>query len=66
MGLFVGMAANVGLGRLIRNQLYEVSPLDPMVIAAVLIAMGAWPFSRPCCRRGARPGWNPAEVLNGQ
>jgi predicted permease len=66
MGLLVGMAANVALGRLIRNQLYDVSPLEPMVIVAVLITMGAVALLASVlpARRATRV--NPAEVLNGQ
>jgi ABC-type antimicrobial peptide transport system permease subunit len=34
-GLVVGLAASLGAGRLMRDLLYEIKPLDPAVYAAV-------------------------------
>jgi cell division protein FtsL len=57
------MAANVALSRLIERQLYEVRPLDPMVILLVLLTMGA--VALVACAVPARRATtvNPAEVL---
>jgi len=44
LGLVVGLAASLAVGRLVRDLLYEVKPLDPMVftaVAAVLLAVSA-------------------------
>jgi predicted permease len=62
-GLLIGLAANVGLGRLIQQQLYEVQPLDPVVIALVLVTMGT--VALLACAIPARRATqvNPAEVL---
>jgi putative ABC transport system permease protein len=39
-GLFIGAVASVALQRVIENQLYQVSPTDPLVFAGVLVLMG--------------------------
>jgi predicted permease len=44
LGLVVGLAASLAVGRLMRDLLYEIKPLDPMVftaVAAVLLAVAA-------------------------
>jgi ABC-type antimicrobial peptide transport system permease subunit len=48
IGVIVGLAGTVGLSRLVANQLYEISPRDPLTFSAtagVLIAVAviaAW------------------------
>ena len=39
IGLFVGLAAALALGRLIAAQLFAISPHDPVLLAATLIAL---------------------------
>ncbi len=41
LGLLVGGAAAVGLGRLIRSLLYDVQPLDPAILASVAVILAA-------------------------
>jgi ABC-type antimicrobial peptide transport system permease subunit len=44
LGLVVGLAASLAVRRLMRDLLYEIKPLDPMVftaVAAVLLAVAA-------------------------
>jgi len=44
LGLVVGLAASLAVGRLMRDLLYEIKPLDPKVftaVAAVLLAVAA-------------------------
>ena len=48
-GLVVGLAASLAAGRLMRDLLYEIKPLDPVVLAAVaatLIAVAAFANER--------------------
>jgi predicted permease len=52
-GLVVGLAASVEAGRLMRDLLYEIKPLDPVVFAAVaatLIAVAAFACIVPAWR----------------
>ena len=39
IGLLVGVAASIGAGKLLAQQLYEVSSADPLVIATVALAL---------------------------
>jgi predicted permease len=39
LGLLVGLAASLEAGRLIRDLLYEIKPLDPAVFAAVAVTL---------------------------
>jgi hypothetical protein len=43
VGLAVGAGAAVGLLRLMKSLLFEVSPLDPVTYAAVAAVVGRWP-----------------------
>jgi hypothetical protein len=52
-GLVVGVAAALGLGRVLESQLFGVSMADPVVIAAAIVALGVsalvaiwWPARR--------------------
>jgi ABC-type antimicrobial peptide transport system permease subunit len=38
-GVFVGMAASLGLSELVRSQLFGVQPSDPLTMASVLVLM---------------------------
>jgi predicted permease len=52
-GLVVGLAASLGAGRLMRNLLYEIKPLDPVVyaaVAAMLLAVAAFACVVPAWR----------------
>jgi predicted permease len=52
-GLVVGLAASLAAGRLMRDLLYEIKPLDPVVFAAVaatLIAVAAFACVIPAWR----------------
>jgi len=40
-GLSVGIAGSAGLTRLLGNMLYEVRPLDPLVLGAVVLLLAA-------------------------
>jgi ABC-type antimicrobial peptide transport system permease subunit len=56
LGLAVGLAASLEAGRLMRDLLYEIKPLDPMVfaaVAAVLLAVAAFACFVPA-RRASR------------
>jgi predicted permease len=39
LGLIVGLAASLEAGRLVRDLLYEINPLDPLVYAAVAVTL---------------------------
>jgi putative ABC transport system permease protein len=41
VGLAVGIAAAISLGRLVESLLYEVRPADPLVIGVVTALLGA-------------------------
>jgi ABC-type antimicrobial peptide transport system permease subunit len=52
-GLALGVAASLGLGRVLESQLFGVSMADPVVIAAAVVSLGAsalvaiwWPARR--------------------
>jgi predicted permease len=52
-GLVVGLAASLAAGRLIRDLLYEIKPLDPtvfFVVAAILLAVAALACILPAWR----------------
>ena len=52
-GLIVGLAASLAVGRLMRDLLYEIKPLDPMVytaVAATLLAVAAFACIVPAWR----------------
>ncbi len=56
LGLAVGLGASLEAGRLIRDLLYEIEPLDPVVfavVAAVLLAVAAFACFVPA-RRASR------------
>jgi predicted permease len=56
LGLIVGLAASLEAGRLMRDLLYEIDPLDPAVfaaVAAVLLAVAAFACFFPA-RRASR------------
>ena len=56
LGLVVGLAASLQVGRLMRDLLYEIKPLDPAVfavVAAVLLAVAAFACFLPA-RRASR------------
>jgi predicted permease len=56
LGLVVGLAASLEVGRLMRDLLYEIKPLDPLVfaaVAAVLLAVAAFACFIPA-RRASR------------
>jgi putative ABC transport system permease protein len=56
LGLIVGLAASLEVGRLMRDLLYEIDPLDPAVfaaVAAVLVAVAALACFFPA-RRASR------------
>ena len=58
--MVIGFPAAFAAGRLIRSQLYEVSPYDPFALTAaaiLLIAIGPWspPGSRPDVRLRSIP-----------
>jgi ABC-type antimicrobial peptide transport system permease subunit len=53
LGLFTGLAASLEVGRLMRDLLYEIKPLDPAVFAAVaatLLAVAAFACLVPAWR----------------
>jgi ABC-type antimicrobial peptide transport system permease subunit len=53
LGLFTGLAASLEVGRLMRDLLYEIKPLDPAVFAAVaatLLAVAAFACIVPAWR----------------
>jgi predicted permease len=53
VGLVAGLAASLGAGRLMRDLLYEIKPLDPVVYAAVaatLLAVAAFACIVPAWR----------------
>jgi putative ABC transport system permease protein len=53
VGLGVGLAVSLGVGRLMRDLLYEIKPLDPAVFAAVaatLLAVAAFACIVPAWR----------------
>jgi putative ABC transport system permease protein len=62
-GLAVGLAASVGLSRVIESRLYHVSPWDPFAAggAVGLLMLVAFAATRPAVRRATRV--DPAEVL---
>ena len=45
IGLGVGLAATLALGRLLRSMLYGVEPADPLVLAGVLVVLSATAFA---------------------
>jgi putative ABC transport system permease protein len=56
LGLAAGLAASLEAGRLVRDLLYEIEPLDPAVfavVAAVLLAVAAFACFVPA-RRASR------------
>jgi predicted permease len=56
LGLLVGLAASLEVGRLMRDLLYEIKPLDPTVfavVAAVLLAVASFACFVPA-RRASR------------
>jgi putative ABC transport system permease protein len=63
-GLLIDMVGNVAFGGVIRDQLYEVRPLDPLVLALVLVTLGA--VALLACALPARRATkvNPAIALN--
>jgi putative ABC transport system permease protein len=66
LGLFLGLAASLGLARFLRSSLYEVSPFDPVSFAAValvLAAIGALACWLPA-RRATRV--DPVEALRAE
>jgi putative ABC transport system permease protein len=53
LGLLVGLAASLEVGRLMRDLLYEIKPLDPTVfavVAAVLLAVASFACFVPARR----------------
>jgi len=66
IGLAVGMAAALGVGRLIATVLYEVSPFDPVTLGAVLVlflAVAALASFVPAARASRT---DPIEVLRSE
>jgi putative ABC transport system permease protein len=66
MGAGLGLVAAAGLGRFLRNVLYEVSPFDPVsfaAVAAMLVAVGLMACWLPA-RRAART--NPMQALRSE
>jgi ABC-type antimicrobial peptide transport system permease subunit len=41
IGIAIGLVASIGLTRLVRSQLYQVSPTDPVVYVAVSLLLVA-------------------------
>jgi ABC-type antimicrobial peptide transport system permease subunit len=41
VGVAIGLLASIGLTRLVRSQLYQVSPTDPVVYVAVSLLLVA-------------------------
>jgi ABC-type antimicrobial peptide transport system permease subunit len=62
-GVLLGMAGNLALGGVIRDQLYEVRPLDPVVLLLVVSTLGT--VALVACALPARRATqvNPATVL---
>jgi predicted permease len=62
-GLAIGLAASLGLSRVIESRLYHVSPWDPFAAggAVGLVLLVAFAATRPAVRRATRV--DPAEVL---
>jgi predicted permease len=66
LGLIVGLAASLEVGRLMRDLLYEIDPLDPAVFAAVsavLLAVAAFACFFPA-RRASR--LDPVQALRAE
>ena len=51
VGLAVGVAGSAGLTRLLTGMLYEVRPLDPVVLGGVSSLLLRWRCSPATCRR---------------
>jgi putative ABC transport system permease protein len=65
-GLVVGLAASLAAGRLMRDLLYEIKPLDPVVfavVAATLIAVAAFACVIPAWRASRL---NPMKALRSE
>jgi ABC-type antimicrobial peptide transport system permease subunit len=63
LGLVVGLAASLEVSRLMRDLLYEIKPLDPVVfgvVAAVLLAVAAFACFVPARRAS---GLDPMQAL---
>ena len=64
-GIVVGGVGAFFLTTFLKGMVYGVSTTDPIAFGGVLLLLAAWRSSRAGCRRDARPGVDPMNVLRG-
>jgi ABC-type antimicrobial peptide transport system permease subunit len=62
-GLAVGLAASIACGKLVRSLLFEVSPADPITMAAVAAGLVAIGVAACLVPARAAAALDPARVL---